>query len=229
MRVALYCRVSTEGQMDRYGLGVQEADLRKWASRNGHRVVAVERDAGVSGTHELPDRPALAECFRLLREGRVDAFAVARLDRLARDLILQEQLLAEVRRLGGRILSAADGEQGVVDDDPADPSRRLIRQILGAVSEYERALVRLRLMSGRARKAEAGGYAGGAPPFGQQAVHRKLEPLADEQATLARIRELRSKGLSLRDLSDQLSSEGLRPKRGHRWHPESLRRVLARG
>jgi DNA invertase Pin-like site-specific DNA recombinase len=67
-----------------------------------------------------------------------------------------------VRRLGGGAFSTSAAESGYLVDDPDDPSRKLIRQILGAVSEYERAMIPLRLRSGRHRKAKHGGFAYGA-------------------------------------------------------------------
>ena len=60
-------------------------------------------------------------------------------------------------------------EAGYLGDDPDDPSRTLIRQVLGAVSQYERSMIALRLRSGRRRNASQGGYAYGAPPFGFKA------------------------------------------------------------
>jgi len=53
---------------------------------------------------------------------------VHRLDRLARDLVLQEQLLAECWRMGATVSSTAAGEDAYLSDDPADPSRRLIKR-----------------------------------------------------------------------------------------------------
>ena len=113
-----------------------------------------------------------------------------RLDRLARDLVLQEQLLAEVWRMGATVSSTAAGEDAYLNDDPGDPSRRLIRQVLGAVSDYERAMVRLRLATGRRHKADAGGYAYGAPPFGFRSDGGQLVPRLEEQPALALITEL---------------------------------------
>jgi DNA invertase Pin-like site-specific DNA recombinase len=175
-----------------------------------------------SATASLPD--AVAE----VRDGRAAGIVVYRLDRLARDLILQETLLAEIAGLGGRVYSTFAGEQEVVEDDPDDPSRRLIRQVLGAVSEYERSLIRLRLRNGRRRKAERGGYAYGSPPLGWRTEARELVPEAAEQAALARIRELRGEGASVRAIAAALTTEGHRPKRGGGWHPETVRRALAR-
>ena len=47
--------------------------------------------------------------------------------------------------MGAEVFSTSDAEQGYLQDDPSDPSRKLIRQVLGAVAEYERAMIRLRL------------------------------------------------------------------------------------
>lgn len=149
-----------------------------------------------------------------------------RLDRLARDLVLQEQLLAEVRRLGGVVLSASEAESAFLADDPDDPSRKLIRQVLGAVSEYERSMISLRLRSGRAHKAANGGFAYGAPRFGHRAERGELLHDEREQATIARANQLRDGGVSLRQIADALTSEGHEPRRAARWHPQVVSRLL---
>jgi DNA invertase Pin-like site-specific DNA recombinase len=151
---------------------------------------------------------------------------IYRLDRLARDLVLQEQLLAEVRRLGGVVLSASEAESAFLVDDPDDPSRKLIRQVLGAVSEYERSMIALRLRSGRARKAANGGFAYGAPPFGQRAERGELMRDEREHATIVRARALRSEGRSMRQIADALTRDGHEPRRATRWHPQVVSRLL---
>ena len=195
---------------------------------NGHRVTAVETDEGISGSNGLDHRLGLAEALAAVRGGRADGVVVYRLDRLARDLVLQEQLLAEVRRLGGVVLSTSASEADYLVDDPQDPSRRLVRQVLGAVNEYERHMIRLRLSAGRRRKAEQGGFAYGSPPFGSRAENRVLVDDLAEQETLSRIRDLRGAGASLPMIAATLTAEGRSPKRGTKWHVESLRRILAR-
>src|SRR5205807_10485953 len=122
-----------------------------------------------------------------IQERSAKGLVVYRLDRLARDLIVQEQLLAEVRRMGGEVFSTSAAEAGYLVDDPDDPSRKLIRQVLGAVSEYERAMISLRLRTGRHRKAERGGFAYGSPPFGWRAEDKELVPVREEQDVLVRI------------------------------------------
>lgn len=77
--------------------------------------------------------------------------------------------MAEVRRLGGEVETCAAGEAGYLADEPDDPSRRMIRQVLGAVAEYEWSMIALRLRAGRRAKHLRGGYAYGAPRYGTRA------------------------------------------------------------
>src|ERR1039457_3247549 len=99
MKVIGYVRVSTGKQAEEgLGLEVQEQAIRSWAKSHRHKIVAVIADEGISGAKELDDRPGLAEALAMIGNGVVGGICVARLDRLARDLVLQEQLLAEIRR-----------------------------------------------------------------------------------------------------------------------------------
>jgi len=149
-------------------------------------------------------------------------------DRLARDLVLQEQLLADVRRHGADVFSTSAAEASYLTDDPDDPSRKLIRQVLGAVNEYERAMIALRLRSGRRRKHDNGGYAYGSPPYGSRAQGRTLVEHPDEQAALRRMHELRRDGRSYRAIAATLQAEGHHPKRGSLWYPMTVRQILVR-
>jgi DNA invertase Pin-like site-specific DNA recombinase len=229
MRVVGYLRVSTDRQAEKgLGLDVQERAIRAWANAAGHRIATMTRDEGVSGSNGLAHRTGLADALDLLRDGKAKGLAVYRLDRLARDLIVQEQILAEVRRIGGEVFTTAAGEAGYLTDDPDDPSRKLIRQVLGAVAEYERSMIALRMRSGRRRKAEKGGFAYGSPPLGYRAESGRLVPADDEQAALHRMRELHATDLSIRGIAETLQQEGFRTKRGAQWHPTTVARALRR-
>jgi DNA invertase Pin-like site-specific DNA recombinase len=228
MKLVAYLRVSTDTQaLDGLGLEVQRSAIRTWAHEGGHRIVLWTSDEGVSGSNGLDNRIGLLDALSALRYGSATALVVYRLDRLARDLIVQETLLGEIKRLGAAVFSTSAAEAAYLTDDPDDPSRKLIRQVLGAVAEYERSMIALRLRSGRRLKAERGGYIGGQVPFGFRSVDRSLVADPAESATRARALELRAEGLSLRQIAARLGEEGLRPKRGARWHPETVRQVLA--
>lgn len=131
-------------------------------------------------------------------------------------------------RMGSHVFSTSRAEDSYLTDDPDDPSRRLIRQVLGAVAEYERSMIALRLRSGRRRKAEKGGYAYGSPGYGWKAEDGELVAIESEQQTLRRALELRNKGASLRAIAQVLEGEKRLPRRAEHWHPVVLSRMLSR-
>ena len=133
-------------------------------------------------------------------------------------MLLQEQLLREVWQMGAEVFSALGSEQNL-RDDPDDPGRKMLRQILGAVNEYERSIIVLRLRKGRAAKAARGGYAYGSPAFGQRSVDRKLVTDERERAVAERIVSMRGAGRSFRQIAAELNAEGITSKRGGGWHP----------
>lgn len=227
MKLVAYVRVSTNAQAERgFGLPVQEKAIRAWCRANGHRLVAAHRDEGVSGSNGVEDREGLPLALEDVRDGRADGVVVARLDRLARSITVQEAALAMIWRLGGVMVSVADGGE-VLPDDPDDPMRTAMRQMAGVFAELDRRMIVKRLRDGRRHKASLGGYAGGAPPFGSRAESGHLVPDPAEAAALARARELRASGLSLRAIGAALTAEGHRPKRGGTWQPTAVNRLLA--
>ena len=224
-----YLRVSTDAQAEHgFGLQVQEDAIRAWTKAQGFKLISIHSDEGVSGSNGLDTRVALPEAIAAVREHKALGIVVYRLDRLARDLVLQETLLAEVRRMGADVFSTSAAEAGYLTDDPDDPSRKLIRQILGAVSEYERGMIKLRLRAGRRRKAAEGGYAFGSPPYGKQSIEGVLVNEEAEMAVLVRMRQMQHEGVSLRQIARTFNDEGVPAKRvGSRWHPTTVARVLS--
>src|SRR5207253_3477050 len=159
-RFVVYLRVSTEQQADAgQGLAIQEEACRRWLQQGRHRLVEVCSDAGRSGSLDVGRRPGLARALALIGAERADGVVVHRLDRLARDLVLQEQLLAELHRRGKELASVDRTEHDSLAHSPDDPTRALVRRMLGSIAQYEREVIRLRLMAGRTRKQLEGGYA----------------------------------------------------------------------
>lgn len=219
-----YLRVSTTAQAeDGLGLDIQEEAIRSWCTAGGHQLLAVYRDEGISGAKEQADRPGLAAALAAV-EDNAEALVVYRLDRLARHLVVQETILEQLGRKQRRVFSVSEA-----DIDDTDPTRVLVRQILGVIAQYERGLIAARLQAGRRLKSQRGGYAGfGSPRFGQRSEDRELAPEPAEQAVIARIVQLRDAGGTLRSITSALNREGCQAKRGGRWHTETVRRVLAR-
>jgi DNA invertase Pin-like site-specific DNA recombinase len=227
VRIVGYLRVSTQRQADAgLGLEVQEQAIRAWAVAEGHQLIACYRNGGESGANGIDTRIGLHEALTALAGGRAGGLVVARLDRLAGDLSVQEGILAWVWKHGGRVLACDAGE--VRQEDPHDPMRTAMRQMMGVFAQLERGLTAARMRAGRRRKAARGGFAYGAPPYGQRAVAGELVDDPAEQQVIARIRELHAAGASLRQIARTLNAEGMRPRRGKRWQDRTVAKIVAR-
>jgi DNA invertase Pin-like site-specific DNA recombinase len=228
VKLAAYTRVSTIGQVrEGYGLDAQRADIRAWAKSDHHRIMLWCSDEGISGANGVDTRHGLYEALQAVQDGRVQGIVFTSLDRLARKMTEQEGVLAEVWRAGGHVFSLGDGGE-ILEDDPDDPMRTAIRQMRGVFAQLERGLIRQRMAKGRREKKAQGGYVAGSPRFGMKAHDKALVLHEVEAAVVARINELREEGLSLRAIVRQLGADGVPSKRGARWHPTTVARLLAR-
>ena len=219
-RAVAYLRVSTDEQ--HLGPEAQRAALVAWAAREGVTIVAWHVDQGVSGAAAIADRPGLLAAVADLREHGAGVLAVAKRDRLARDVMaaaMVERLAADA---GARILSAAG--EGTESDDPAAV---LMRRMVDAFAEYERALIAARTRAALAVK-RARGEATSHAPFGYRAVDGRLVADEGEQAVIARIREARSRGLTVRAIAAELAAAGVVSRKGAALHFTTVADLLSR-
>ena len=229
MKLVGYVRVSTDGQLDGYGLDVQERACRRWAKSHGHRIVGLHADS-ISGAMDSADRPGLSSAMAAVAGGEADGLIVARLDRLARALTVQEAALAVIWRARGHVFTADAGE--VLRDDPNDPMRTALRQVVGVFAELDRRMVVKRLRDGRTAKEATGRKATGAYPYGFTGAGRGRDrdatPHEIEQAAVRRIADLRSAGASYRTIAATLDAEGYQPRRAATWSAMSVRNIACK-
>jgi DNA invertase Pin-like site-specific DNA recombinase len=151
-RVALYVRVSTDGQT----VANQERELREVAQAKSWEVVDVYRDSGISGAKGRDGRPGLDKALRDAVQGRYDALAAWSVDRLGRSLQDLLHTLGELQAAGCDLYLH---RQAI---DTRTPSGRAMFQMLGVFAEFERAMIVDRVRSGIAR-AQAKGTKSGRP------------------------------------------------------------------
>ena len=144
-RVALYVRVSTSEQTTRN----QRRELKAVAERHGWEVVTVFEDAGISGAKGRDRRPGLDALMKSVARKEIDMVAAWSVDRLGRSLT---DLLDVLKELHAKGVDLFLHQQGL---DTSTPSGRAMFQMLGVFAEFERAMIRERVMAGLARaKAE---------------------------------------------------------------------------
>lgn len=212
MKTFAYLRVSGKSQVDGDGFDRQLLACQAYAAANGLEIVETFREQGISGTKELEDRPALSELFAALEENGVKTILVERLDRLARDLMVQETIIADAQKSGYTLISAAEP-----DLCSTDPSRVLVRQIFGAIAQYEKAMIVLKLRGARNRKKAKTGSCEGRKPFGHY---------PDEAGTLTRMLYLRSINEGTTAITATLNREGLLTRARSPWHEATVRKIL---
>lgn len=222
MNATIYTRVSTDEQAATgLGLAAQMAACETFAAKAGHTIVACHTDAGVSGAAGLEDRPGLMAAIAGLRRG--DALVIAKRCRLGRDQMAILMIEKAVSRKGAVILSA----DGIGNAD--DPASQFMKNVIDAASVYERGLIRCRTKAAMAEKRKAGRLTGEVP-FGWTADEDgRLIEQADEQAILRIIGELRSAGVSLRQIAKELTDAGYVTKKGKAaWTHTTIKSILDR-
>jgi DNA invertase Pin-like site-specific DNA recombinase len=203
-----YVRVSGKSQVKGDGFLRQEKAIAEYAKAHGVRIIKVFREKGVSGG--LLDRPAFSDLMRALHGDGAREVLIERIDRLARDLMVQETIIADLKRHAFTLISVT--EPDLLEDDP---SRKAFRQIMGVFAEYEKSMLVLKLRAARERAGRYGGRkAYGADP----SEHRALQ----------RMRRLRAEGKGYDTVAAALNEEGLTARGGGAWFAASVRRILIR-
>jgi DNA invertase Pin-like site-specific DNA recombinase len=177
MRVAIYARVSTlNGQHPE----MQLAELREFAARRGWEVTCEYVDEGVSGSKE--SRPALNRLMTDAHRRRFDAVLVWKIDRFGRSLKHLVNALADLDAYGVAFISLRDNL------DLTTPTGRLMFQVVGAMAEFEKALIQERVKCGL-RNARANG----------QQLGRPRRVVSNDQ-----LLRLKAQGASLREIATKL-------------------------
>ncbi len=207
-----YLRVSGKAQVEGDGFTRQLEAIRRYAAAHDIKIARVYRDEGVSGTKDLENRPAFVEMMTALHSNGTKLVLVEKLDRLARDLMIQETIIGDLRKNGFELVSVM--EPDLLQDDP---SRKLMRQIFGAISEYEKTMIVVKLRGARARARAKTGRCEGRKPFGY---------FEGETDALARIKALRGEGLGFDRIAARLNEEKISTRTGKPWHGVVVNRIL---
>jgi DNA invertase Pin-like site-specific DNA recombinase len=209
-----YLRVSGKGQIEGDGFDRQEAAIRAYAKAHGVKLVKVFKELGVSGTKDIANRPAFIAMMEALHGDGVKLVLVESLGRLARDLMVQESILHDLKRNGFDLVSVT--EPDLCSDDP---SRKFMRQVMGAFHEYEKAMIVVKLRGARQRTKAKRGHCEGRKAYGHY---------PGEVDTLNRMKELAASGMTATDIASALRAEGRKTRTGGEWLQPTVSKILSR-
>jgi DNA invertase Pin-like site-specific DNA recombinase len=169
-RVALYCRVSTDGQTTEN----QQRELRTAVERNGWTIAAEYIDHGISGAKGRKDRPQFDALLRAVARKEIDVVAAWSVDRLGRSL---QDLVGFLSDLQAKNVDLYLHQQAL---DTSTPSGKAMFGMLGVFAEFERSIIQERVKAGLARARAKG------KTLGRARVNSEVED---------RIRRLASQGV----------------------------------
>jgi DNA invertase Pin-like site-specific DNA recombinase len=216
MKAYAYIRVSGKGQLDGDGFDRQRHEIKKYAKANSIEIVKWYEEKGVSGT--LAERPALAELLVDLEINGVGVktVIVECLNRLARDLMVQENIINDFEKQGVALISAIEGD----DLLNGDPTRNLVRQLLGAVAQYEKTMLVQKLKVARDRKRKRNGKCEGSKPY------IEVMPEIVEHIKTLRKKPKSGKRKTYQEIAEQLNSEGVKTFKGKSWNYQSVANAI---
>lgn len=209
-----YLRVSGKSQVHGDGFPRQEAALRSYAKAHDINIVKLFREEGVSGTKDITERPGFMSMMEALHSNGVKLVLIESLGRLARDLMVQESILHDLKRHGFELVSVAEP-----DLCSGDHSRTLMRQIMGAFHEYEKQMIVVKLRGSRQRAKLKRGTCEGRKPYG-------FYP--GESATLDRITQLAASGETPTAIAKLLGIQGFKTRSGGEWLQPTVSKILRR-
>jgi DNA invertase Pin-like site-specific DNA recombinase len=209
-----YLRVSGLGQVEGDGFTRQAATISAYADQFDIQLVQQYREEGVCGATELENRPALTRMVTALLSDGVKLVLIEKLDRLARDLMVQETIIADFRKNGIELVSCMEPDLCM-----DDPSRKLVRQIMGAIAEYDRVMIVARTKAARQRIRVRDGRCEGRKPFGDKLGEREI---LEEIVKLSKI------GRNSSQIADWLNQNGQPTRYGGQWFPAQVQRIIRR-
>lgn len=194
----------------------QRTEIEKFAKRVGYVIVDEYYDADVRGDDPVDVRPGFAAMLDRIASNGVRTIIVEMANRFSRDLIVQETGHKFLKDQGITLI-AADSPETFVEDTPTSV---LIRQILGAVSQFEKASLVAKLKGARDRKKAATGKCGGRKSYAERdgemvAVARKL-----------RRSQIGGRQRSLREVSVELAAQGYMAASGKPFGAGAIARMI---
>lgn len=196
-----------------------QAVISDWTLRD------IIEDAGQSAKNL--ERPGAREVRAQVKAGLVDAIIIYKLDRLTRSVkdmgVLLEELGKARRADGGRGVDLVSVSENI---DTSTATGRLLVNILGSVSQWEREVIAERTSAALQQRKSNGYVSGGVARFGYQAGEDRREiPNEGEQAQLQEILRLREEGLSFQRIADSLNEVGYRTRRGGPHSKQGIHRI----
>lgn len=214
-----YCRVSSTGQQaNGSGLDRQEQTIRAYAKQSGYTIIQVYQEA-FTGTES--SRPVFETMLADILDNGVRIIIVECLDRLARDLSVQLQIIALLANKKITLINAMTGQDAT---SPSDAMSKAMIQVQGVFAELDKNLLVRKLRKGREAKKQETGRCEGRKPYGER---------PGEVEIIARIQKLRrkvkgKKRNSYAAIAKILNDDNVPTRATGKWFGATISRIFKR-
>ncbi len=222
LRVALYTRISTDEDHQKYSLGAQKERLEAFCkSQHGNdwMLFKLYRDTS-TGTNMK--RPGLEEVLHDAEAGSFDALYVFRVDRLSRNVRQLSQMVEDLTRWNVVLKSITE------PFDTSNAAGKMMLQMLGVFAEFEHETIVERTKVGMERKAKGGAFVGGVVPYGYALEPEKGLAVNESEAAIVRkMFKLYVAGrLGSSAITRELNTSGFRKRSGRPWDKRVVLHIL---
>jgi DNA invertase Pin-like site-specific DNA recombinase len=194
----------------------QRLAIETYAKAAGYEVLEVFYDEAVSGADHISNRPGFTAMMERVAKDGIQTIIVETASRFARDLMVQEVGYAMLRERGVALV-AADSPESFLDDTP---TATLIRQILGAVSQFEKAMLVGKLKGARDRKRATGAKVEGRKSYAE------MNPKAVALAKKLHRYPVNGKRRSLRQVAAAMAEQGALGGNGEPYTAMAIKRMI---
>jgi DNA invertase Pin-like site-specific DNA recombinase len=214
-----YYRTSSATNVGGDSLPRQQEAVRRYAKAHRIAIVGEFYDPAVSGADPVDQRPGFTDLLARIEGNGVRMILVENASRFARDLAVQ---LAghDMLKTKGIALIPVDAPDFFQDETP---TAVMVRQILGAVSQFEKAALVAKLRAARDRRSREKGRR----IEGRKPGVERTQALLDKARRLARKSPKTGKARSLRQIASGLAAEGYTTASGKPFSPSQVKRLLA--
>lgn len=187
-RVALYVRVSTTEQVEKYGKDAQITQMKKWLALHDDEFEWSEKhiyvDDGYSGASEVEEREALPKLFEDALKKKFDVLCVWKLDRFFRKTRLLLNAIDELQKIGIGFIATSQSEVNTTQS-----FGKFMLGLLGIIAEMERDLIMERTSMGRMEAAKQNKFVGGMTTYGYY-VRKDTQELKIDPVTSKIVRKI---------------------------------------
>jgi len=216
----MYLRTSSATNLDGDSEDRQKESIRKYADSQGIEIVQGAYDQAVKGSDSIHEREGFAQLIQYCIDNDVSVILCENASRFARDVIVQELGYRELKKLNLQLIPV-DAPDYFTGDSP---SLNMIRQILGAVSEFEKSNLVSKLRSARERAKARNGKCEG---------RKSLQELMGDSnyiSMVKQVKSLRKHNKTYASIAGVLATKGyVQPQTGRPFNQSQIMRLIKRG